>query len=161
METYRVSMCVIDARPEETMVRGFQARYNHDGYNRIYRAYYTGPTSKDVVWDEKNATVSAPRSRILSEMATETLTTRLLPRYDGSAEWARFILHYENSKRVPRYARGMEREGIVESYEWVNVGPDHLFHASVYEYLARQAPRSYLAPMVGLYSINRANPKKR
>jgi hypothetical protein len=156
MDTYHVSTCVIDARPEEVAVRQFQAQYNTPNHVRVYRAYYTGPTSKDVLWNEAEATVTAPRSRLLSEMATELLSTRLLPRYDGSADWERFILHFENSKRVPRFERGLERAQVVESYEWVNVGPDHMFHASVYDYLARNAPRAFMPPIIGLYSLNRS-----
>lgn len=161
METYRVSTCVIDARPEEVAVRQFQDAYNSPNNVRIYRAYYAGPQRREVVWDEKNATVTAPRSRVLSEMATELLTRRLLPRYDGSEVWQRFIRHFENSKRVPVFEKGNERDQTVEHYEWVNVGPDHLFHASAYDYLARNAPRAFNPPTIGIYSIKRGQGRQR
>ena len=156
MDAYHVSSCVIDARPEEVAVKQFQAQFNTPHSTRVYRAYYTGPTARDVVWNEAEATVSAPRSRVLSEMSSELLNTRLLPRYDGSPEWERFIDHMSASKRIPRFEKGLERAGVVEAYEWVNVGPDHLFHASVYDYLARNAPRAFMPPIIGLYSLNRS-----
>jgi hypothetical protein len=157
IERFNVQTCVIDALPELTMVRDLQARWNRAGVPRVWSCVYSTAVLAETRWDEDGARVVAPRERVLDETMEELLTKRVLPRYDpDDPNWIAFIAHHVNAKRIAHFQKGLEREGIVTGYAWINIGPDHLWHASVYSRLARLAPRGGMPPSRGLISINRS-----
>jgi len=157
IERFNVQTVVIDALPEQTMVAALQARWNRGGRPRVWSCVYTSNILAETRWDPDQARVVVPRERALSETMEELLTKRILPRYDpDDPNWEAFIAHHVNSKRVAQFQKGLEREGIVTGYSWVNIGPDHLFHASNYARLARNAPRAGMPPKTGLVSLNRS-----
>lgn len=164
MERFNVVTCVMDAMPEMTMARSFRARWNRPGATpRVYLSFYGNrEMSETAKFDTDAGVVYSPRDRALSETAEELLTRKVLPKYEpGSLLWKAYIAHHVNSKRIAVLQKGLEREGIVESYQWVNVGPDHQFHAANYARLARVAPRGAIPPTVGLVTLNRTEIARR
>lgn len=162
MERFNVQVAVFDALPELTMVRSFQARWNKPGLKpRVWGCIYAGALS-EVRWNDEEARVTVPRVRIQSEVAEELLTVKLLPRYDpGNVEYKEYVKHHVNSKRVPIMQKGLEREGMVAGYDWINVGEDHQFNSSLYAYLARHAPRDNPPPISQSFkSVNRSEVQK-
>jgi hypothetical protein len=158
MARFDVRTCVVDAAPDSHLTRQFADRYNdyESGRIRVWRVTYGGgPKGPQVVWNEKTGDVTAPRTEILSKSADELLAERVLPRYDGSEAYEAFLVHHWNSKKVPQFVEGLESQGVLAGYKWVEVGPDHLFHAATYAMLARMAPRDQAPPMIGLVSLRR------
>jgi hypothetical protein len=173
MERYGVVKCCIDSAPEEHATRDWAEKYNRrSGLNldaggtygskhgpsiRVWRVQYATlklPSGPETVWNEKTGMVSAPRTETLSRSADELLTKRVLPRYEpGNPDWVAYLTHHRNSKRMPVFVEGLEKEGVVDHWEWHEVGPDHMFHAGTYEMLAREAPRGMATPGTGLVSF--------
>jgi hypothetical protein len=159
MRQYSVMVCVVDALPEERDAKAFQERWNSPGMIRVWRAVYREPSiasaSREINWRAKeelnlpNLTpvVSIPRDEILSTSSNELLALRVLPKFDGSAEYESYIKHHESSKKVPVWVEGLEKERIKERDEWVATGADHFFHAATYEMVARLAPRPIAPPV--------------
>jgi hypothetical protein len=140
MMDYHVGVCVIDWQPDTDMVNAFSKRWP----GRVWRnRYTTGKNAVETNWDEELRLVTIPREQILSESAKELLERRVLPRFDGSPEWEKFIQHHENAKKAPEFEKGLEKEGIISHYVWkaTGNGEDHLFHASTYEMIARMGYR--------------------
>ena len=155
MTLYNVRMCVIDAAPEEHATRLFQESFRP---GRVWRCVYDSGKAKQVVWQEKSGyVVKAPREPLLTACSKELLEGKLLPRFDGSSDYEAFVQHHVNSKRVPIWIEGLEAERIVDKYEWHEVGPDHMFHASAYAMLARWGYKVEGVPTVGLVSLNRSS----
>ena len=168
MIKYGIVNCVIDSQPEDHMAHQFANKWA----GRVYRCRYSDGRVKELKFDAVTHSVSAPRTEILTASSIELLTKRILPRYDGSEAYEAFIKHHENSKRVPIYrtlesmdisiaSEGMgeetvDRERMVDFYEWRETGPDHLFHASTYEMMARLGYHASVGlPSNGFVSINR------
>lgn len=156
MTRFGVACCVIDAMPETRKVLEFVERWP----GRVWRANYSDPSKgmpRDTRWDEERRVVTIGRTDALDASSTELLSTRLLPGFDGSDALVAYVEHHVNSKRVPIFVPGMEMERIVQQYRWVEVGPDHLFHAATYEWMARQSfqPSANL-PSRAIYGLNRS-----
>ena len=153
MRLYDVKMVVIDALPEIHKTNEWVAKWGE----RAWRSYYSGSTKNpEPQWNAEQRTVTTHRTSILDLHAEELLKRIALPRYDGSEEWEAYITHHTNAQRVTIFQPGAESLGLIHHFDWVETGPDHLFHAATYAMLARSAPGSYALPTLGLYTTSRA-----
>lgn len=163
MRQYNVVVCCIDGLPETHNAQAFAARWNRPGQDpRVWQCFFGGTMDQTQIrFDHKTAHVIAPRDVLLTETAAELIgadAKRTIYRYEpGDQVWEAFIQHCLNSKRIADLEPGLEKEGQVKRYRWVNIGPDHLFLASAYARIARLAPRPYAPPMVSIVSLNRAS----
>jgi hypothetical protein len=140
---YGVERCVIDAMPETTKAREFQAQWTKDsgkpGGGTVWLAYYVDDSKKveTVTWKEVDGVVSVDRTRAMDEMYARFYSEPpevTLPAgirdvrdyYSHMKAPVRVLEEKPNGQRVARY---------VES------GPDHLCHAEVYCSIAGVAPR--------------------
>ena len=172
MLAYGVNTCVVDRAPETGMARRFSNRWNRPGATRVYLCTYKDETSNassrelrftspsgdyDKARAEDVASVKAPRNETMTMVANELLQRMILPRPDGSPPYEEFYDHCWNTKRTPIFDDGMDATKAIEAFVWEKTGPDHLFHALVYFYLARMAPRSVAPPLRGIISSSRAS----
>lgn len=149
---------VIDAFPEEHAAREFQKRFP----GVVWRcSYLTNPTApREWKWDQEIGLVKVPRTEVLTQSAKELLTLQILPRFDGSPAWEAFIRHHEASQKVPVFIEGIEESRIVERYQWIERGPDHMFHARTYAMIARKSPFIQPSlPKIGIRSFRRGGSK--
>lgn len=159
IRAHRALTVVIDAFPEEEMTRRLCRSLNPTvGKPRVWRAMYlTSPGAHELKWDEKLAVVQIPRDRFLSETASELIAGgKILPRYESTPTWRAYIDHHVNSKRQPVFREGHEDDREVDRWVWRETGPDHLFHANLYAYVARKLPREIAPPSIGLISTDRS-----
>lgn len=165
MVLYGVVNCVVDADPEDHMAHVFARKWA----GRVWRCRYSHGRVKDIRWDDTTMQVTPPRTEILTRSSMEILTERILPKYDGTDVYDAFIAHHVNSKKVPIYSsiEGMASEDAVDKergidhYEWRETGPDHFFHASTYEMLARIGYQGTVSlPSVGIVTIDRSTKHK-
>lgn len=118
---YNIVAGVIDAQPEARMSKRLCSR--HKG---LFRCYYAETKEDKVNLEEKTITVN--RTSALDNVKESILLKNmLLPK---------------NAKDIPEYyehmmasTRVLRKDG--KTYVWVEVGADHLFHASGYELIAR------------------------
>lgn len=166
MVKYGVVSAVIDSQPEDHMAHVFANKW----LGRVWRCRYSDGRVKEVKFDEKTYTVSAPRTEILTASSIELLTKRVLPQFDGSETYQAYIDHHKNSKKVPIFSGiesvaeegSVERERMIVHYEWRETGPDHFFHAATYEMLARMGYQASPGlPAVGLMTISRYEAQKK
>lgn len=163
MLAYGIVNCVIDSQPEDHMAHTFARKWP----GRVYRCRYSDGRVKDVKFDQLTSSVSVPRTEILSRSAEELLSTRILPKYDGSEVYNAYITHHTNSRKVPIFRQGeaadisvneeaVDNARMIEKYEWRETGPDHMFHAATYEMLARMGYTASMGlPSVGFVSMSR------
>jgi hypothetical protein len=136
---YNVKAAVLDALPETTKAREFQASYKR---GKVWIAYYvsqrTGTKHEDPrAWDYAEGVVNLDRTRTLDEMyAAITAQSSTLPGH------ARDLRDYYAQLKAP--VRVVERSGggqLAATYvEGSN--PDHFAHAENYCHVAMHAPRS-------------------
>jgi len=142
LRRFRVRTTVMDALPETTKAREFQAA---QPAGSVWLAYYpeqpTGNKKTEAAtWDEKEGTVSIDRTRALDEMfarfyeASEGQPGATLP------AGVRDVRDYYAQLRAPirvieRSARGLDIARYVEA------GADHYAHAENYCLTAENAPR--------------------
>jgi hypothetical protein len=154
MRVYNVRTCVIDALPELNATKEWVDSWGR----RAWRASYGSGSKKEPgpIWNEETRVVSVDRTSILTKSAEELLSTHRLPRYDGTDVWEAFITHHTNSQKITVFQEGMETAGLIDHYEWVETGPDHMFHARTYAMMARMASRGGGDPIMGVYSTRRS-----
>jgi len=134
MRRFRVRTLVMDALPETTKAREFQATFKP---GVVWLAYYGGSEkrSEPHQWDEANGIVNLDRTRTIDETFSrfyEGLNT--LPAH------ARDIKDFYAHLKAPVRLLETNRSGITVA-RYVEVGPDHLAHAENYCLAARSAPR--------------------
>lgn len=130
-ERFGVGMCVIDALPETTKAREFQA----ERWGRVFLAYYVGQRigtkqADPVQWNEDEGVVNLDRTRTLDATfggvyagrRTLPADARDIPEYYAHLqEMTRVVETGTDGRRVARY---------------VGAGADHLAHAENYENVA-------------------------
>lgn len=120
-ERYNIVAGVIDALPETRMSKRLCSK--HSG---LFRCFYGRGKEDRVNMEEKTITVD--RTSALDNVKESILLRKtLLPK---------------NAKEIPEYYDHMMAstriyDKIRNEYVWVETGPDHLFHASAYELIAR------------------------
>jgi len=120
-ERYNIVAGVIDALPETRMSKRLCAK--HPG---LFRCFYGRGKEDRVNMEEKTITVD--RTSALDNVKESILLRKtLLPK---------------NAKEIPEYYDHMMASTRIydekrNEYVWVETGPDHLFHASAYELIAR------------------------
>ena len=120
-QRYRIVCGVIDAMPEMRMSRRICQKLRF-----MNRCFY-GPGKEDR-YDEELKTITVNRTAALDNVKESVLAQNvLLPK--NAADLPEYYEHMQASTRV---LREDEKE-----YEWVKTGPDHLFHASAYELIAK------------------------
>lgn len=120
-DCYNVIAGVIDAQPERRMSERLCNK--HKG---LFRCYYGSNKQDNVQLDDKIITVN--RTAALDNVKESILTKRiLLPK--NASNIPEYYEHMTSSTRV------LKKDG--KEYEWVETGPDHLFHASGYELIAK------------------------
>lgn len=118
---YNIIAGVIDAQPEKRMAERLCRK--HAG---LFRCYYTNTKTDNVNIEDK--IVSVNRTAALDNVKESILLKKtLLPK---------------NAKTIPEYYAHMTASTRIlkkdeKDYEWIETGPDHLFHASAYELIAR------------------------
>lgn len=169
MRDFDIQVCVMDRLPETGMARRFASRWNDPGVTRVYLCSYreetSNATSREVkfiendpdVRSDDSSSVKAPRNELLTQVSNELVKRLWLPMVDGSPEYEAFFDHCWNAKRTPHYDDGADATKTVATYVWENTGPDHLFHALAYAYLARLAPRPLAPPIHGIISSSRGD----
>lgn len=120
-ERYNIVCGVIDAQPERRMSERLCRK--HAG---LFRCFYTQSKQDKVNIEEKSVTVN--RTSALDNVKESILLKRtLLPKNASNID--EYYDHMTASTRV------LKKDG--KDYEWVETGPDHLFHASGYELIAK------------------------
>lgn len=173
LERHGVTVAVMDRQPETGMAERFAKRHNRPGINRVYLCTYreeTVASRQAMVYTppaqvfDRNAEVASvktPRDSTITVVVDELLSKLVLPEFDGSPEYESFILHCRNTKKQPVVAEGeSDEEGDIARYRWINTGPDHFFHAALYSYLARLAPRPLVPQIAGIISMKRSEKVK-
>ena len=138
MRRFNVKACVIDALPETTKAREFQAAWPG---GVVWLAYYsvsqTGSKQIDPVqWDVKNGVVNLDRTRTLDQTFS-----RFYDRLNTLPGHARDIKDYYAHLKAPvRVIEATQSGQPVARY--IESGPDHLAHAENYCQVAALAPSS-------------------
>jgi hypothetical protein len=132
MDRWRVRLCVVDAMPELHAAQEFAAR--HQG--RVLRAFYPQASAMSgqlFVVNEDKGVVQVNRTMAMDRVYANVAK--------GAEHWPaeihndrEVIAHMKAPVRVLALdARGQEQA------TWVHTQPDHLYHASVYDTVAREA----------------------
>lgn len=138
MKRFNVSCAVIDALPETTKAREFQAQWRP---GVVWLAYYPNQKigSKRVdpyVWDVENGVVNIDRTRTIDD-----LLSRFYDELSTLPANARDIRdYYEHLKSLVRILENGPGGQLIARY--VESGADHLAHAENYCHMAMAAPRS-------------------
>ena len=121
VDRFNIVCGVIDALPETRLSRRVCEKLPY-----MYRCYYGA--GKDDRLDEDLKTVTVNRTAALDNVKESILAKKiLLPKNAPDIPE-----YYEHMQSCTRVLREDEKE-----YEWVKTGPDHLFHASGYELIAK------------------------
>jgi hypothetical protein len=136
---YHVTAAVIDALPETTKTREFQAGYKG---GRVWLSYYvgqrTGTKNEDPrAWNFDEGVVNCDRTRTLDEMyAAITAKSSTLPGH------ARDVRDYYAQLKAP--VRVVERSASGQPVAMYVEGtnPDHFAHAENYCHVAMHAPKA-------------------
>ena len=119
---YKIVAGVIDAQPERRMSERLCRKFPG-----LFRCFYTNFAKSDKV-DMTEKTVSVNRTAALDNVKESVVLQEiLLPK--NAASIPEFYEHMTASTRMQRKEKN--------EYEWVETGPDHLFHASAYELIAK------------------------
>lgn len=131
---FRVQTLVIDALPETTKAREFQAQFKP---GVVWLAYYGGAEkrSEPAQWDEANGIVNLDRTRTL-----DATFSRFYEGLNTLPANARDLKDYYAHLKAPVRTLETNRSGITVA-RYVEAGPDHLAHAENYCLAARSAPR--------------------
>lgn len=137
LKQHRVRTTVIDAMPETTKAREFQAEQPKGS---VWLAYYVNQAAgtkrqAPAAWDEKEGVVNLDRTRTLDAMFGRFYErTATLPA--NAREIRDYYAHLKASVRVIE-----ERPGGQQVAQYVESGPDHFAHAENYCHVAENAPR--------------------
>lgn len=137
LKQHRVRMTVIDALPETTKAREFQAGMPKGS---VWLAYYVNQAAgtkrqEPAAWDEKEGVVNLDRTRTLDAMYGR-FYERMATLPANAREIRDYYAHLKASVRVIE-----EKPGGVQVASYVESGPDHLAHAENYCLVAENAPR--------------------
>lgn len=136
MQRFAPRAVVIDALPETTKAREFQAQY---AKGRVFLAYYTsqavGSKKEEFAdWNNKEWVVNLDRTRVLDQTLARF--------YDGSNTLpanARDVRDYYNQMAAP--VRVLEKDSKGQQVaRYVETGPDHFAHAEAYCTAAAACP---------------------
>lgn len=135
MARFGVRLCVVDRLPELRDATAFSAR--HPG--RVRRATYVkDATPKKNVIDPKKGTD-------IVQIARTQMMQNLQAIIDGGLElWPEAIVRGRDviaHLTSPALVKVTDAKTGQEKPEWVYTGPDHLFHASLYDVVARRMLR--------------------
>ncbi len=137
LRRFKVRTLVIDALPETTKAREFQAQFKP---GVVWLAYYAGgdegsKRSEPAQWDEPNGIVNLDRTRSL-----DATFSRFYEGLNTLPANARNIKDFYVHLKAPVRTLETKRNGITVA-RYVETGPDHLAHAENYCLAARSAPR--------------------
>jgi hypothetical protein len=139
IESFHVAKCVIDGMPDIHASRSFADA--HPG--RVFLNFYSQHQKKDVVWDERNRTVSSNRIEVLDK-ASMMIRARSISLPRESDIMREFALHLSNAAK-----RLITEDDGSRSYEFVRLGPDHYLHSFGYLCLALgNLARSYFRDLL-------------
>ncbi len=130
MATYQVRQCVVDAYPEQHGCREWAARHR----GRVMRADY--PTDRALVGELYRIDEEESLVRINRTMAMDGVYAAIA---GGLERWPALIHNdheFEAQMKAPVRVTTTDERGQ-ERAAWVHSAPDHLFHASVYDRIAR------------------------
>ncbi len=137
---YNVRAAVIDALPETTKAREFQAEFKKRG--KAWLAYYvsqrTGTKHEDPrAWDYDEGVVNLDRTRTLDEMyAAITAKSSTLPGH------ARDVRDYYAQMKAPVRVVERSANGTMVAMYVEGTSPDHFAHAENYCHVAMHAPKA-------------------
>lgn len=143
MEQYRIHGCVVDGLPETRKVSEFIARHR----GRVKMCYYSGLRELkkgDRYWEVNGDKVNTDRTVSLDYMVSDFKNhdIKLPKNIDQEPE---FRVHMQAPVRVIKDgANGIKRA------DWVETGPDHLFHAANY---AKIAEKIYNVPIPEVFLV--------
>jgi Phage terminase large subunit gpA, ATPase domain len=161
MRHFRIRRCIVDAQPDLDSAKEFAARWP----GRVLRAFYPGPSAlKGQLWHMDGLDLKKLRNRrLLGRLRTDVITinrTMAMDRVRAMivklAEPAPVAVtndpelqaHLESPTRTTR----PDTRGQPVSV-WLHSGPDHLFHAMVYDAVARETlpsgPTTFAAAVAG------------
>ena len=121
VDRYNIICGVIDAQPEMRMSKRICSKLPY-----MFRCFY-GPGKEDRL-DEDLKAVTVNRTAALDNVKESVLAKKILLPKNASD----LPDYYEHMQSCTRVLREDEKE-----YEWVKTGPDHFFHASGYELIAK------------------------
>ena len=134
MARYSVRLAVVDAFPEQHAARAFVDR--HPG-RAVTATYPTSNALKGVIFSpEHQKAVADGRVSINRTMAMDAVSTLV-----GTAA-ERWPAAIHNDPEVVEHMTAPVRVAVLDAHgqpraDWVHTKPDHLFHASVYDAVAR------------------------
>ena len=135
MVRFNVGAAVVDALPETTMARRFQALFPK---GTVWLAYYVGQkagTKRDepAQWDEENGVVNLDRTRTM-DAVFGALTAGECTLPAGARDVRDYYAHLKSPVRVIEDGAGGQKIAV-----YVESGPDHLAHAENYCAVAARA----------------------
>lgn len=139
MRNYKVRQCVVDAQPEAHGAREWAAR--HSG--KVLVAYYPGPGA--LQGELFHVKIDEPVVQINRTMAMDAVYSAVAT---ASEHWPASI---HNDPDVDAHMRAPVRVTRLDKHgqpvaEWIHSTPDHLYHAGVYDHIARAVlPKSALS----------------
>jgi len=139
MESFHVIKAVIDGLPDVHASRTFADA--HPG--KVFLNFYSAQQRRDVIFDEKNHTVSSNRIEVLDKASTLIRSQSIaLPRETDTVR--EFAIHLSNAAK-----RLVEQEDGSREYEYARLGPDHYLHSYGYLCLAMgNLARSYFRDLL-------------
>lgn len=153
MRRYDIRSVIIDALPETRLSRDFCKRWR----GRAWMAYYHASDSPKDVFDWQKAKESTEANRVI--IARSEIMDRV-----GSAHKNVFEGLPRNADTIPDFYKHMcspvrvlvnreKKDGTrYKVAVYMRTGPDHFFHASVYERAAREKLPPPTGPTTGLIS---------
>jgi len=138
IEKYRVRCCVIDAQPERTNARSLARMFP----GRVYVAFYPEGLKDLYVANEAKQTVLIDRSEVADMLHTRIRTGALsLPLFPKLEEYAKHCSNIVKTYKPDRWGLPVAR--------YVNTGPDHFAHSSMYcEIALAMAPTPLWTPTI-------------
>lgn len=132
MRQYHISCAVIDAQPELNGAKKWIAGWK----GRAWRAFYPNGMAADLFRkkadDEGDSVVQINRTMAMDQVYAEVA--------GGTVQWPTALAKDEEVRAhlsAPNRVTTKDKHGQPVTH-WVHTAPDHLFHASVYEMIARQ-----------------------
>lgn len=148
MRRFNVRVLAIDALPETTKAREFQATFPP---GVVWLAYYSSSDSKRAEaasWDEANSVANLDRTRTL-----DATFSRFYEGLNTLPAHARNIKDFYAHLKAPVRTLETRRNGITVAV-YVEASADHLAHAENYCHAARSAPRP-AAPVARSRAVKR------
>ena len=135
MVNYRVAHCIIDALPETTKAREFQADFRDIVWLAYYALQRTGTKETDYFeWIPEKGIVNLDRTRAIDKMFSQVLLgVNTLPAN------ARDVPDYYAHLKAPVRTLTTGSDGI-QTARYIESGPDHFAHAETYCTVAAESP---------------------